>query len=94
MSTIVTIRHTSRFNMVIYLLKKLNTKTSNYYFFIPDLVNFLIRVILKGGMTHFHTSPIAPSYSMHIRTYIYKHAGYCTYNLGLENLKRLIPIYQ
>ena len=41
-------------------------KTQNEDIFIPNLVHFLIHIILIGGMTHYHISPASPSYSMHI----------------------------
>ena len=39
-------------------------KTPNNLF-IPDLVNFIVHIILKCGMTHFNIFTISPSYSMH-----------------------------
>ena len=58
-------------------------KTQNDISFIPDIVHFLIRVILRFRMNHFHISPTAPSYIMHIWTYIYKYAGCGRFTLGL-----------
>ena len=41
----------------------------------PNLVIFLIRIVLRGGMTHCHISPTSPSYNTHIWDYTSKHAG-------------------
>ena len=41
-------------------------KTLNGGFFFPNLVNFIIHFIIRGGMTHCHISPTAPSDSIHI----------------------------
>ena len=43
-------------------------KSSNDDFCIPRLVNFLIHVILKGGITHCYISPKEPSYSIYEHT--------------------------
>ena len=53
-------------------------------FFIPNLVNFLIKISLIGGMSCCRISPMSPSYSMHIWTYINKHTGAGRCTLGLE----------
>ena len=62
-------------------------KNPNDDLFITDLVHFLIRFILRGGMTHSHISPTAPSCSMHTWAYIYKHAGECSCNLGMDKVQ-------
>ena len=64
-------------------------KTPNDDYFIPNLVHFLIHFILRGGMTHLHISPTAPSYSMHTWTYISKHAGECSCNLGMDKIQNV-----
>ena len=53
-------------------------------FFTPILVNFLIYIILRDEIIHGQIFPTAPSYSMHILTYIYKRAGCCSCTLGLQ----------
>ena len=58
-------------------------KNPNGDFFIPNLLDFLIPIVLRGGMTHFNVSPTAPSYIMPIWTYISKHVGDCICILGL-----------
>ena len=42
-----------------------DSNTPNDDLFIPDLVHFLIHLILRGGMTHSHISPEAQSFIMH-----------------------------
>ena len=34
--------------------RKRTQKTQNDYLFIPNLVHFLIHIILRGGITHYH----------------------------------------
>ena len=62
------------------------TQNPKWWFLIPNLIKFLIRVILKGDMTHCHISPTSLSYSIHIWTYISKQAGECSCNLSLDKI--------
>ena len=58
-----------------------------YDLIIPNLAHFLIQIILRGDMEHLNISPTAPSYSIHILTYMNKHAGECICTLGFEKMK-------
>ena len=44
--------------------------------FIPNLVIFLIKIIIRGDMDHCRISPMKSTYIMHILTYINKYAGH------------------
>ena len=58
------------------------TKNPDDYFFIPTLVHFIIRVNISGCVNHCRIYSEELNYSMHIQTYISKHADECISNLG------------
>ena len=60
-----------------------------WWLLIPNLVNFLIRFILRGEMNHCRIYPKARSYIIHICTYISKQAGECSCNLSLDKIKNV-----
>ena len=66
------------------ILIKKRTQNPKDNFFIPTLVNFLIKISLIGGISRCWISPMSPSSSMHIWTYIKKHTGTGRCTLGLE----------
>ena len=45
-------------------------KNPKYDLYITNLVNFIIQIVWRVEMAHSYILPTAPSYSMHILTYI------------------------
>ena len=63
------------------------TKNQKDDLFIPNLVSFLIQIIIMSDMSHSHISKKWPSKSIHIWSYINNHACKCNCTLGLEKTK-------
>ena len=64
-------------------------KKSNDDFFLPNLVSFLVPIIIRVGINHLYILSTVTSYKIHTLTYIFKHAGEYSFTPGLDEIKNV-----